>query len=621
MEENEDKTETPNNTVSWEDELCDLVLGEWDKGQQYYDQMNDLYDVLYDMLRGERPEKNYDWQSNIVLNKVFQVIWTTIPYLTQKIFGASPIIGIKSYDKKGAWQRREILEFWHTMNTPVDKKHIPFYIVCVMWILRGLLNGVGIVKKSWHQKLKTQTTTVSTDIPIDEAEGKLVTEPYEQKITTTMPIEDWPHNQVINNKDIVFDWLLKPGQSVRDGRFIIHREIQDLDTLKGYDGIEDLLTEEPTSETQPNENLNKDGLETPPKSDIYTEIEVYERQGMLPVSNIDGKLVYDIDGKMVETIALIGKANDKKKVLKLRKNPYGFKTYIDIHIYLDTERWQSMGMIEPIKDTQTAINDNINASFDEIWQNLMPPTIINKFALWDTDTMQYAPGQKWLVGGNPREHIYFKEPSYITKDAWTKHMLLDGELQLTSAITPPMQGLGKEKAATTNVLNAQMSSGRLDHLVKMIEQTGLIPSAQMDVLFAKKFAHPATFQKILGEPFQYEGEEEFYKYIPAASSVKLEVQKEVETQQDLQLIQILSSIQNPNMPKLVNKFLANILRNRNAPQEADLLDEKFFEPKSEAGNLQQIQSMLGRVPSNQSGVEMTGQEKSTRQATYQPRGI
>lgn len=614
-EDNQEKIEKA--FIDWEEDLAKIVIDEWEKGQQYYDQMNDLYDTLYDMLRGERPEKNYDWQSNLVLNKVFQVIWTAIPYITQKIFGASPIIGIKSYEDKGAWQRREILEFWHTMNTPVDKKHISFYVVCVMWLLRGLLNGVGIVKKSWHQKLKTETKDVITQIPIGESEGELITEPFKQKTTITTPIEDWPHNQVINNKDIVFDPMLKPGQSIRDGRYIIHREHQDsvyLDS-QGYD-VDDLLDAEKI-----NENLNKDGLEQQPKSDIYTEIEVFERQGLLPVSYKDGEMIFDVDGKMVETIALIGKSKDKSKVLKLRKNPYGFKTYIDIHIYLDAERWQSMGMIEPIKDVYTAINDNMNAAFDEINQNLMPPTIINKFALWDTDTMVYAPGQKWLVGGNPRDHIYFKEPSYVTKDTWTRHSLLDSELQLTTAITPPMQGMGKEKAATTNVLNVQMSAGRLDHIVKMIEQTGLIPSAQMDVLFAKKFAHPKTFEKILGEPFQYGEDEEIYKYIPAASSVKLEMQKQQETMEDIQLIQILSSIQNPNMPKLVNKFLANILRNRNAPEEAELLDPSFYEPKSGAGNLQMMERSLGRVPSNEHGVEMTGQEKATRRLTYKPQGM
>jgi len=318
-------------------------------------------------------------------------------------------------------------------------------------------------------------------------------------------------------------------------------------------------------------------------------------------------------------ITTVAKCGDVAKLIRFDKNPYGFKTYIDIPIYLDPERWQAMGMIEPIKDVQTAINDNINAMFDEINANLMPPVIVNKFALWDWDTMQYAPQQKWLVGGNPSDAIMFPQPTYITKDAWQKHILLDSELQLTSAITPAMKGMGTEKAATTNVMNAQMSAGRLDHIVKMIEQMGLIPSAQMDVIFAKLFAHPLTFIKILGEPFQYGGDEEFYKYIPAASAVKLEHQRDVEIQQDIQLIQILSSIQNPKMPKLVNIFLQNILRNRNNPLEAAMLDEQFFEPQSEAGNLEMINRMAGRMPSNQNNVPMSNEEKGTRQLTFEPR--
>jgi len=54
--------------------------------------------------------------------------------------------------------------------------------------------------------------------------------------------------------------------------------------------------------------------------------------------------------------------------------------------------------------------------------------------------------------------------------------VIDNEINLTSSVTPPMQGVGKEKTATTNVLNAQMSAGKMDFILKMVEVTGLIPS-------------------------------------------------------------------------------------------------------------------------------------------------
>jgi len=600
----------------WETDLCSLVVDEWERGSQHYDQMNDLYDDLYAMLRGERPEKTYDWQSNVVINKVFQVIWTAIPYISQKVFGGTPIIGVRSFDNFGAWEREQILEFWNTMNAPADKKFVPFFIVFVMWTLRACLNGVGIMKKSWHQKLKRTAKEQTTNIPTSEdAEGNLLTEPHTSKKTTTVPVEDWPHNVVVNNKDIVFDWLLKPGESIRNGRFIIHREIQDLDALHSseikYKNLEMLST---VSVKEDNDNLDRDGLGTPPVSDIYTEVEVFEREGLLPMR--DKEPVFDKEDSegvvFKEMVATIAKCGEKVILIRLKPNPYGLKNYIDIHMYLDPERWQSMGMIEPIKDLQTAINDNVNAMFDEIWQNLMPPVIVNRYALWDWDTMQYAPQQRWLVGGDPNTAVKFKEASHVTRDAWQKNQMLDGELQLTSAITPSMQGVGKEKAATTNVMNAQMSAGRLDFIIKMIEQTGLIPSAQMDVIFAKKFAHPLTFQRILGKPFKYAEYEEIYNYIPAASSVKMEHQKQQETAEDIQLMGVLQNVQNPNTAKVLNILMANILRNRDMPKEAKLFDEDFYEPNSDAGNMQMMKKMLGNTPSNQNNVPMSGQEKGVR---------
>jgi len=602
-------------------------MEEWEKATEYTSDLDDLYETLYKMLRGERPEKQYDWQSNIVINKVFQVIWTAIPYLMQKIFGASPIIGIASFDKKGSWQRERLLEFWYTMN---HRKCQPFYTTMVMWTLRGLLNGVSFLKKTWYQELKTREIEKQVEVPMkmDDAGNEIETEPHNTKKRISVPIHDFPKNEVVNNKDIRFDWALRPGERIGDGRFVIHRTISDLDMLKKsklYEGLDGIVPRGGKLEEDHAELKGKDSQDRMPESDFYVDIEIYERQGLLPVTKNGSKWEYDEDGdlkQMVATVALASDENDQKsyKLIRLKPNPYDEIAYIDMQIYMDPERWQAIGIVEPFKDIQTALNDNMNAMFDEIWQNLMPPVVVDKNGMWDWDTMIYAPQQRWLTGGNPRESILFKEPSNITSDAWQKHVLLDSEIQLSSAVTPPMQGAGKEKAATTNILNAQMSAGKLDFILKMIETTALIPNAQMDIRFAEKFAHPLTAAKILGEPFQWGGPDDFYKYQPAASSVKLEHQKEQEIQEDVQLIQVLMNINNPKTPAVVNMLLQNILRNRNMPKEAALFDEEYFEPKTDAGQLQQIEKQLG-YESNQNGIPASTKERSVRAATDSPRGM
>jgi len=215
-------------------------------------------------------------------------------------------------------------------------------------------------------------------------------------------------------------------------------------------------------------------------------------------------------------------------------------------------------------------------------------------------------------------------PSNVTRDSWQSYSLLDNEGQQIS-ITNAMAGAGNEKTATTNVMNAQLSAGKQDFILEMLEKTCLIPSAQMDIRFAKKFAHKMSLNLIVAaaaakagkpaEAFNFSDWEEIYQYVPAASSVKLELQKQQETKEDIQIIQILSSVQNPNTPKVINKFIANILRNRNSPVEAALFDEEYFEPTSEAGQIAKIEGALSGK-SNQNGVEMSGQEASVRQSTY-----
>ena len=614
----------------WEASLCQMVMTEWERGDQYKSDLNDLYDDIYDMMRGERPEKNYDWQSNVVINKIFQVIWTAIPFLTNKIFSANPIIGIVSPDNDGATDRENILQFFNTMQSSLGQAHTDYFLIMVMWLLRGLLNGVGINKKTWYQQLKTAVKEVPEQIPIGADEEGNITETKDivRKERQTIPIADWPKNEIVNNKDIVVDWLLQPGQSMRHGRFVIHRSIVDLDSLRSskinYINLDELSRTASVMAartlTDHDQNRSKDGQETPPESDMYTDVEIYERVGKVLCHKEEGEWrpythKEDIEDEptikhMVVTVAKIGGDGGTEHLVRFEPNPYDEINYIDMHIFFDEERWNSMGMAEPIKDLQTAINDNINAVFDETWQNLMAPAVFNKFALWDWDTVQYAPGQKWMVGGDPRAAVHFKEPTYVTRDAWQKHALLDGELQQTS-VSNAMQGMGKEKTATTNVMNAQLSAGKLDFVLKMVEKTALIPSAQMDIAFAKKFAHPLTFQWILGKPFNPGEWEDLYKYVPAASSVKLDEQKDAEIQQDIQLISILQGLNNPNTAKLLNKFIGNILKNRGYAEEAKILDEEFFEPGTAEGRAERIMGQM-KGPSNEHGIEMSGKEAAVR---------
>ena len=605
--------------TDWETLLCDQVLTEWSKGRQHVDDLDDLFDDIYSMIRGERPQKNYDWQSNIQINKVFQIVWTAVPYLCQKIFGANPIMGVTSFDKKGAWQREKILEFWHTLQGGENSNHVPFFLTTVAMLLRTVLNGMGFMKKTWQQKVETRN-------------GKKV------------PVEDWPNNVVVSNKDIVFDWLLTPEQSIRQGRFIVHRSVQDLGSLYEsglYMNLDMLDIEQSSENSEKNQDhaeaTSKDGQDTTPNSDIYTDIEIYERVGKFnvykengewrPVLERGGYEDKKVSSKYMIAVVAKGGTESKDVLIRFEPSPYNEINYIDAKCYLDTERFNPVGMVEPAKDTIIGMNDIFNGVLDEMWKNLMPPVIVNKHALWDWDTMAYAPNQRWLVGGDPHNAANFVQPSSVTRDAWTTYGLLDNEAQQTS-VTNSMAGAGKEKTATTNVMNAQLSAGKLDFILKMYEITCLIPSAQMDIRFAKKFAKQATLDLIVTiaaagegkrpEPFTFSDWEEIYQYVPAAASVKIDHLKERETQEDIQLLQLLGSVNNPKTAKIMNVILANILRNRNMPIEGDMLDEDYFEPESEEGKVNQLMKTMGGA-SNQNGVEMSGQEKGVRQRTFKPR--
>ena len=268
----------------WKDDLCEKILKEWDDGRQFVSGMNDMYEDIYLMMRGKRPNKNYDWQSDLTLRKAFQVVWTAVAYVTQKVWGQEPVIAVKGFDSKGCWQREKILQKWMQR----DK----YFITMVLGLLRLMLNGTAIIKKVWNQEL-VQMDQGQAQTPVWGEQGQMQYE--ERPVVDTFPLKDEPVDIVLNNKDVVVDWLLRPGQQISEGRFVIHREVVDIDSLDPelYD-LKDLepSTADSTTETEDHARLRQeDQKETPPKSEFYGELEKFERQGLLPVKEKKGKAV------------------------------------------------------------------------------------------------------------------------------------------------------------------------------------------------------------------------------------------------------------------------------------------------------------------------------------------
>ena len=616
----------------WQRLLAKQTLAEWEKGQSYVDQMNEMYDDIYRLLRGQRPNKNYDWQSNLSLRKTFQVVWTAISFMSQKMWGATPIIGVEAFNKKGAWQREKLLETWLAKDM--------YFLVMVQGLLRLLLNGTVIIKKGWRQTLISKEQAMTFDMPVWGSEGDLTFKQGEQVLKATFPKEDRPEDIVLNNRDVVVDWMLKTGQPINEGRFVIHRETLDIGSLYAS-GIDYINLDEvrrgtiaETTETADHAKLRQSNFgtgsqksrgtkETPPESDIYKETEIFERTGIMPVK-VKGKDIiplFDMDEiykEDTEWKLMINAVADKSNPVLIRweEHPYKEINFIAGQLYLDPERWEGMGMIEPVKDIFEFQDDNMNGMFDEIWKNLMPPVIFNKFAVQEWDSIKWAPSQKWLMQGNPSDNVLITRGSEISRDGWQRHSLLEDEGRLVTSVTPGVQGQDQSKTATQGVLNTQFSTGKLDFLIKMIEVTWFVPSSEMTLRFAQMFAHPLTFLSIIGEPFEFDQFLNEYKFISSLSSVDLPEQVEVKIQQNLQLLQVLTPLlqTNPGVAAMINQIYADILRLRNRPQMAARLDENFFEPQTEAGQLERFNNGLIEpgATSNEQGIPQSVAERSTR---------
>ena len=99
----------------------------------------------------------------------------------------------------------------------------------------------------------------------------------------------------------------------------------------------------------------------------------------------------------------------------------------------------------------------------------------------------------------------------------------------------------------------------------------------------------------------------------SAANIAVSVFRELE-HEDLQLLQVFSSINNPKAAAVLNVFLKNILRNRNMDKQAAAFDEDYFEPKTEAGNVKALNDMIdGGAKSNEQGIDQSPTERNVRQ--------
>jgi len=608
--ENRDYTGRVEKLPRWQKDLCRYVMEEADRGKEHFGGMEDLYQDLYDMFRGERPEKKYDYESNVVLRKAFQIVWKAVSYITQKINGATPIVGVEGFNKRGCLQREVLLDKWYCKNR--------YFIKLVLGCLGLLLYGQCFIKKTMVQEFQ-------------EINGRMI------------PVKDYPEDTILNNRNVITDWLLPPGKPAQEGRFFIHREVIGLDELYSskidyinLDIVDDMLEDrgQKTTDSQTGVNLStsKDQLNDPPDSQFYRPVEIYERQGKMPVRRgKDGKdePVFDLrkigeNEKIEYKQMVVSIANlDIPVLIRFEENPYKEINIINPQLFLDPDRWPAMGMVEPVADMITAIQDNLNMAFDRKNIEAMPPVIFDKFAQVDWDTIVHAPGQKWSVE-NPQETVVFPSLPPVPQDVWITHDMLSREVDLTSSVTPTFQGMDKSNTATQGVLNSQFSIEKMDLIVQLIEFTWLRPGAQMSIRFAQKFSSPLTFLMTLGEPFNFDIWEEEYQYEPKAAAVKLDQQKEVEIQQDIQLIQILSTVPNPNTAQVLNYFIGHILRNRNEPKIAALFDEQFG--AQQAARNPEKETINGirtgnAPPSNQNGLAMSQSERSVRNQVSPPAGL
>ncbi len=409
-----------------EEKTLDEVQRHYSLSTEDLDTRRDDFDTADELFRSYIDEDNWPYSSVIFVPRIFTAIFEK----AARLIGGKPkgrLIPREGGDVLGAHINNEILSYQWDDSTRIDGD--PLIAKWAMMDMNARKYGASFALVKWHWEKKV-------------IDGK------------SKDYFDGPGLQVLNNRDV----LVNPSyQTIKN--WFQHREYL---TMKELENTNDSARQGPvyTNLDELREEIEKDseglkGAKTIDRRDTNYTVRNKEIMGY------QDYLGSDETNKVLEIVTeyreerWITFAPKHGVIIRDIANPYKHQQIpiVMLKYYPIDDDIYGLSEIEPVEKLQKALNALTSQHIDAVNIDLYKPIGVDSTRV-RMHTLEFGPGKKWLVTGDPRTAIApydFSSPASIASYK-TSYQLLVGEMQTalgeTSAVLSQLNPFGEKKTAT-----------------------------------------------------------------------------------------------------------------------------------------------------------------------------
>ena len=402
------------------EETLTEVMSHYDLATDDLDTRMGDFDTADELFRSYIDEDNWPYSSVIFVPRVFTAIFEK----ASRLIGGKPkgrLIPREGGDVLGAHINNEILSYQWDDSTRIDGD--PLIAKWAMMDMNARKYGASFALCKWHYERKT----------------------INEKSKTFF---DGPSFKVLNNRDVLYN---PSYQTIKT--WFQHREYL---TLKELQSVNDTARTKPVYE-------NLDELEDKLKKEFKA---IDRRDTNYTPKNREVRGYQDYLGadETNRTVEIVTEYRDERwitfapnygVIIRDIPNPYKHQQIpvVMLKYYPIDDDIYGLSEIEPVEKLQKALNALTSQHIDAVNIDLYKPIGVDSTRV-RMHTLEFGPGKKWIVTGDPRTAIApydFSSPASISSYK-TSDQLLVGEIQEalgeTSAVLSQMNPFGDKKTAT-----------------------------------------------------------------------------------------------------------------------------------------------------------------------------
>ena len=570
--------------------VAKLAVNEYETHKAYNAQDNRDFETYVALLDGDRPEKEYDWMSDISLGDFFSHVATQSSLDVSQYFQTKDFVECYAEDSgdeavRAADANKELI------NRTLNRRDLYHFFRFVRGKLINNLNGHVWAHCWWEQETKEDVIGIRRKVeelnvdvlgePIIDRENqipqiRLVEEP----VRGTVPIIDQFNYEILDPRNIVTD--NKYVYSAQQKDFIWIRRERSLDQLirdadvEGYFNLHLLKEKKPAAQTETaRETSDRKQTEISPDVTKQKIFDVYKRYGrywaiikermsdgypLRIIPGIDDRGEIKTGAEWIEVVQAYAGNGPDKILIAFHPTPYRdhkgipFKPVIRGLCYIHPTRDNGIGDGQVARELSCAIDDTFNVSQDRTMLATLPTFKGKKYVTEDNNSIYMEP-EHVMELENPREDLLEMEISDNTQAAMGQIQVLTTKMDQGMAVYPTTMGdLPAHPTTTaTAVVGAQgQTSNRTNYKSMTYEHTFLTELYWQITQMTKRFAYPQTGFKLMGDKAKYFRPDFDYMYKPLSQSIESEQSKMAKIRMWDQIMAKIAGIQHPDTVKMIN---------------------------------------------------------------------